>query len=81
MRRRSRPLPLHACAYERRAALPVIVCRTSVIIFRSVASINSGAMIYLFASSAVRGGKPEVETVLPAEAGAAVLAAVCVEAD
>eukprot|EP00965_Chrysotila_dentata_P027340 908445-Pleurochrysis_carterae.AAC.1 len=69
MRKRSRPLPLHACAYER------------VVIFRSVASINSGAIIYLLASSAVRGGKPEVETVLPAVAGAAVLAAVCVDAD
>eukprot|EP00965_Chrysotila_dentata_P002616 85174-Pleurochrysis_carterae.AAC.1 len=81
MRKRSLPLPLQACAYERRAALQVMVCKMRVIMFRSVASINSGAMIYLLASSAVRGGRPEVETVLPAVAGAAVPAAVCADVD
>eukprot|EP00965_Chrysotila_dentata_P186061 6142917-Pleurochrysis_carterae.AAC.1 len=45
-----------------------------VIIFRSVASTSSGAMMYRFASSAVKGGRPaEVET------GAAVVGPAVVE--
>eukprot|EP00965_Chrysotila_dentata_P072942 2411241-Pleurochrysis_carterae.AAC.1 len=58
-----------------------MVCRITVIILRSVASISSGATMYLFASSAESGGKPEDETVLPAVAGAAVPVAVCADVD
>eukprot|EP00965_Chrysotila_dentata_P115473 3815944-Pleurochrysis_carterae.AAC.1 len=58
-----------------------MVWRITVIILRSAASISSGATIYLLASSAVRGGKPEEETVLPAVAGAAVPVAVYAEVD
>eukprot|EP00965_Chrysotila_dentata_P081636 2695425-Pleurochrysis_carterae.AAC.1 len=42
---------------------------------------GDGATIYLLASSAVSGGKPEEETVLPAEAGAAVPVADCADVD
>eukprot|EP00965_Chrysotila_dentata_P016345 540399-Pleurochrysis_carterae.AAC.1 len=49
----------------------------TVIIFLSVASISSGAIMYLLASSAVRGGRPELGAV-EADAGAAVGAPVCV---
>eukprot|EP00965_Chrysotila_dentata_P087514 2888885-Pleurochrysis_carterae.AAC.2 len=77
MRRSSLPLPLQACEYVRRAAEHVIVCKMWVIILRSVASINSGAMMYRFASSAVSGGRPLAEETGPPEAvGAPVLAAV-----
>eukprot|EP00965_Chrysotila_dentata_P022134 732696-Pleurochrysis_carterae.AAC.1 len=74
-RRSSLPLPLHACEYDKRAAVHKMVCRIKVIIFRSVASINSGATIYLFASSAVSGGRAEEETDPPEAAEAVVLAA------
>eukprot|EP00965_Chrysotila_dentata_P185635 6128730-Pleurochrysis_carterae.AAC.1 len=76
MHRSSLPLPLHASAYDRRAAVQEMVCRMSVIIFLSVALISSGAMMYLFTSSAVSGARPEEETGPPVAAGAAVLAAV-----
>eukprot|EP00965_Chrysotila_dentata_P176965 5844690-Pleurochrysis_carterae.AAC.1 len=52
-----------------------------VIILRSVASINSGAMIYRLASSAVSGGRPELETELAEAAGARVPDAVVAAAD
>eukprot|EP00965_Chrysotila_dentata_P149237 4928628-Pleurochrysis_carterae.AAC.1 len=42
-RSNSLPLPSHASAYLRCAAWQVIVRRMSVIIFRSVASMSSGA--------------------------------------
>eukprot|EP00965_Chrysotila_dentata_P015294 505958-Pleurochrysis_carterae.AAC.1 len=50
-----------------------MVCRMRVISLRSVALINSGATMYRLASSAVRGGRPELETEL---AGASVPEAV-----
>eukprot|EP00965_Chrysotila_dentata_P073058 2414456-Pleurochrysis_carterae.AAC.1 len=53
----------------------------NVIILRSVASINSGAMMYLFASSAVRGGKLKLETKPTEDAGAAAPDAADVAAD
>eukprot|EP00965_Chrysotila_dentata_P172313 5687064-Pleurochrysis_carterae.AAC.1 len=49
----------------------------TVIILRSVASINSGATMYLLASSAVSGGRPELGADVAA-VDAAVGAAVCV---
>eukprot|EP00965_Chrysotila_dentata_P026422 874973-Pleurochrysis_carterae.AAC.1 len=65
-------LPPQLRAYVRRAAWHVTVCRIVVIILRSVASISSGAIMYRFASSAVRRGKPYGETEEAVEAGAAV---------
>eukprot|EP00965_Chrysotila_dentata_P053393 1771531-Pleurochrysis_carterae.AAC.2 len=53
----------------------------TVIILRSVASISSGATMYLLASSAVRGGRPELgadEAAVDAAVDAAVGAADCV---
>eukprot|EP00965_Chrysotila_dentata_P038633 1283055-Pleurochrysis_carterae.AAC.1 len=53
----------------------------TVIIFLSVASISSGATMYRLASSAVRGGRPELgaeEADVGAAVEAAVGAAVCV---
>eukprot|EP00965_Chrysotila_dentata_P099244 3281595-Pleurochrysis_carterae.AAC.1 len=49
----------------------------TVIILRSVASISSGATMYLLASSAVSGGRPELGAVaaaVEAAAGAPVCA-------
>eukprot|EP00965_Chrysotila_dentata_P066218 2191333-Pleurochrysis_carterae.AAC.1 len=45
MRSSSLPLPLQAWAYDQRAAVHEMVCRIRDIIFRSFASINSGAMM------------------------------------
>eukprot|EP00965_Chrysotila_dentata_P146775 4846506-Pleurochrysis_carterae.AAC.1 len=81
MRSSSRPLPLQASEYDRRAAVQVMVCRMRVIILRSVASINSGATTYLLASSAVRGGRPELETEVADATGAAVVDAAGVAVD
>eukprot|EP00965_Chrysotila_dentata_P153872 5085991-Pleurochrysis_carterae.AAC.1 len=58
----------------------------AVIIFLSVASINSGATMYRFDSSAESGGNPELETEAAdagaadgAVAGAAVCERVCLD--
>eukprot|EP00965_Chrysotila_dentata_P126145 4169191-Pleurochrysis_carterae.AAC.1 len=79
MRSSSLPLPSHTSEYERRAAAQVIVYRMTVIILRSVASISSGATMYLLASSAVSGGSPELETVAEAAGAAAGAPAVACE--